>query len=91
MRKSLAIFCLGCVIGAAVAGGIFASLWRTAETARGEAEKGVREAEEQRRLAEEMRVEEARMQAELRRMRLEREEALRRAMLAPLEKETKRD
>jgi len=48
VRKSLAIFCLGCVLGAVVAGGVFASLWRKAETARGEAEKAFREAEEQR-------------------------------------------
>ena len=88
MRKSLAIFCLGCVIGAAVAGGFFAFLWRESEAARREAEKAVREVEEQRRRA--LEAEEAALRAE-RREREARNQALARALLSPIGKETKRD
>lgn len=95
MRKSLAIFCLGCVVGAVVAGGIFASLWQKAETARKEAEAAERQAEEQARKLEEEAMRAERAEREARRRAMEAHNATQRAlaeaMLRTTGKETKRD
>jgi hypothetical protein len=55
VRKSVTIFCFGCVIGAASAAGVFAYLWSEAEEARSAAEVERQRAEQEGRLAEEVR------------------------------------